>query len=129
MNEARAKAEVADFWSCVWRGMRERCPCCGQGRLLRAYLKPVEACAVCGEAFGHIEAHDAPAWLTIIIVGHILAPILLIFVPGTRWPEWVSMTVWPLLGAVLMAVILPRAKGVFIALIWRMQGAPQREIA
>ena len=59
-----------DAFSAVLRGLRGRCPHCGQGHLFRAYLKPVDACSVCHEPLKHIRADDGPAWLTILIVGH-----------------------------------------------------------
>jgi len=102
------------------RGLCGRCPKCGNAPLFRRYLKQVENCASCGEAFGHIRADDGPAWLTIVIVGHILAPILLNVVPNSTWPDWVSMLVWPSFAVLLAVLMLPRAKGLFIASIWRM---------
>ena len=119
MNTPDIPSPSRDFWLVVLRGALGRCPKCGQGRLLRRYLKPVEQCSHCGERYGHIRADDGPAWLTIVIVGHILGVILLTMVPGSDWPDWVSMLVWPLLALVIAAFVLPRAKGLFIGLIWR----------
>jgi len=65
------------------RGLLGRCPCCGQGKLMRSYLKPVENCAVCGERFGQIRADDAAPWLTIILVGHIFLPLAFMVDMGT----------------------------------------------
>lgn len=107
------------LWSVIKRGALARCPKCGQGRLFTGYLKQVEKCSVCGEELGHIRADDGPAWLTIMLVGHIMAPLLLGIAPKTNWPEWVSMAVWPVAALVLAIAILPRAKGMFIGLIWR----------
>lgn len=98
------------------------CPACGGGKLFSRYLKQVEACGICGEHYGHVRADDGPAWLTIVLVGHILAPILLMVIPDSTWPDWVSMMVWPGFALALSLVILPRAKGLFIGLIWRNQG-------
>lgn len=112
-------AEKPDFWLVMTRALIGRCPHCGQGALFASYLKPVAHCAVCGESYGHIRADDGPAWLTILIVGHILAPILLTVIPNTDWPDWLSMIVWPCLTLLLSLMILPRAKGLFIAAIWR----------
>ena len=61
-----------DVLSSVFRGACARCPNCGRGRLFRAYLKPVETCAECHESLKHIRADDGPAWLTILVVGHIV---------------------------------------------------------
>ncbi len=107
------------FWLVAIRAFIGRCPQCGDGRLFARYLKPVEHCAQCDERFGHIRADDGPAWLTILIVGHILGPVLLSVIPGTTWPDWVSMLVWPGIALLLSLLILPRAKGIFIGLIWR----------
>lgn len=110
----------------MWRGVRERCPACGQGRLFRRYLKPVEACSVCGEHLGHVRSDDAAPWLTILIVGHIVVPLLLMVEQVTDWPLWVPMVLWPTVAAALMFPILPRAKGLLMAIIWAT-GAPGSE--
>ena len=116
MSEAKA---ALGFWLVAFRSIAGLCPHCGQGRFFKSYLKQVDECPVCGEAFGHIRADDGPAWLTILIVGHVLAPILLVAVPETTWPDWLSMLVWPLLALVLALLVLPRAKALFIGIIWR----------
>src|SRR5688572_1409768 len=66
-----------DVLSSVFRGACARCPNCGRGRLFRAYLKPVESCAECHESLKHIRADDGPAWLTILVVGHIVGALAL----------------------------------------------------
>lgn len=108
-----------DFWLTVIRTAIGRCPNCGEGRLFSSYLKPVGHCAVCGEALGHIRADDGPAWLTILLVGQILAPFLLNVVPNITWPDWAIIGMVLTLTLVLALIILPRAKGVFIGIIWR----------
>jgi len=37
------------IWPRLWRGMKLRCPRCGDGKLFRAFLKPVEHCSNCGQ--------------------------------------------------------------------------------
>lgn len=110
---------MSSFWKTVGRSFAGKCPKCGKGHLLTAYLKQVDHCSNCGEAFGHIRAEDGPAWLTILVVGHILAPILLMVLPHSSWPEWVHMVLWPTLAFILLIILLPRAKGFFIGMIWR----------
>jgi uncharacterized protein (DUF983 family) len=101
------------------RGIAGRCPKCGAGKLLASYLKPVAACAVCGEVLGNIRADDGPPWLTILITGHILLPLIFTIEPHLNWPDWLSMSVWVSLATALMLLILPRAKGLFIGVIWK----------
>lgn len=108
------------FWPVIFRGMMCRCPKCGEGKLFRAYLKPVEHCNACGEAFGHIRADDGPAWLTIVIITHILAPVMLAVLPGSTLPEWALLLILCVPAIVLMLVLLPICKGAFISAIWRL---------
>ena len=108
------------FWPTVTRACRGRCPNCGDAPLFRSYLKPVDACGSCGEALGHIRADDGPAWLTIVLVAHILAPVMLAILPGNTWPMWAIITAVLVPTTALMLLLLPRAKGLFIGMIWRM---------
>lgn len=106
------------------RGWRRRCPSCGAGPLLRGYLKVRDACPVCGEELHHHRADDGPAYLTILIVGHLLAPMLLITYTKFR-PEPLVMAVGFTIGTVALSLyLLPRLKGALVALQWaqRMHG-------
>ena len=106
------------------RGWRCRCPNCGAGPMLHSYLKVRDNCPVCGEALHHQRADDGPAYLTILIVGHILAP-LIYFVFVTYRPEpLVLASVFTTLTVALALFLLPRLKGMLVALQWakRMHG-------
>ena len=56
----------------IRRGLLGRCPACGEGRLFASFLKPVDACSVCGEEMHHHRADDLPPYLVITIVGHLV---------------------------------------------------------
>lgn len=101
------------------RGWRGQCPHCGKGKLLKGYTQVADACPACSEHYGHIRADDGPAWLTILIVGHIFGAVALAVVPHTNWPDWLSLTVWPIFALAMILLVLPHAKGFFIALIWK----------
>jgi uncharacterized protein (DUF983 family) len=111
----------------IGRGFLNRCPHCGQGRILHRYLKIVPACPACGEAFGHIRADDAPAWLTILIVGHILVPIVVHVVRTTDIATWIQMILWPAVALAMTLVLLPRAKGMVVGLMWAMRAEGAEE--
>jgi uncharacterized protein (DUF983 family) len=100
------------------RALLGRCPCCGEGKLFRSYLKQVENCSACGEAFGQIRADDAAPWLTIIIVGHVFLPFAFM-VNVDFLPAWAAMILWSALFAAISLAILPRAKALFIAILWQ----------
>ncbi len=92
--------------------------------MLRGYLAVRDACPVCGEALYHQRADDGPAYLTILIVGHVLAPLLL-FVYSTWQPEPLPLAVAFSVGTVALSLyLLPRLKGAMVALQWakRMHG-------
>ncbi len=111
--------EASPLWPILRAALSKRCPKCGQAPLFRTYLKQVDTCANCGEAFGHIRADDAPAWLTIIVMGHVLAFTLMFIAPSTNWPMWVNILVWQSFAIGMVFWLLPRAKAIFIAIIWR----------
>ena len=103
----------------IRRGLSRRCPKCGEGAVLTGYLTRVSACGSCGEDLSHISADDGPAWATLIVVGHVLAPFLILLGRDERLPVWMAVLV---LAAMMLAGVwwcLPRLTGLFIALIWR----------
>lgn len=122
--DAEFDAEDRPFWPSVLRGWKRRCPNCGQGPMLRGYLKVRDTCPVCSEELHHHRADDGPAYLTILIVGHLLAPVIM-FVYSTWRPEaWTMATMFSIGTVALSLYLLPRLKGAFVALQWakRMHG-------
>lgn len=110
--------ERPTLWTSVRRALARRCPNCGRGKLFVSYLRQVERCAECGERYSHIRSDDAAPWLTILVVGHIIVPVMFAVERRTDWPDWVAMTLWPALALGLAALVLPRAKALFVAVIW-----------
>jgi uncharacterized protein (DUF983 family) len=104
----------------MWRGFRCRCPNCGEGALFRAYLKPVENCAVCGEDMTHQRADDAPPYFTMVIVGHIVVPFMLAFAFATELSNLAQIMIWVPVTAVLTLGLLQPVKGAIIALQWAL---------
>lgn len=106
------------------RGWRRRCPNCGSGPLLSGYLKVADHCPVCCEDFHHQRADDGPAYLTILIVGHLMAPFIHILYVRFSLEPLVMATGLSVACVTLSLYLLPRIKGAFIALQWarRMHG-------
>lgn len=106
------------------RGFRRRCPHCGEGALFDGYLKVRDRCPVCREEFHHHRADDGPAYLTILVVGHLLAPMIHVIYSKFR-PEPLVFATMLTVAAVAMSLwLLPRLKGVVVAIQWsrRMHG-------
>ncbi len=135
MTEASSPVAAArPLGLAVRRGLAGRCPNCGEGRLFRAYLKVNDACPACGEDFTPQRADDAPAYVTILIVGHFV--VAGIVAAEYIWPDspvLVDAFVWAALAVALSLFILPRVKGALIGYQWAVRmhgfGDPEREQA
>ena len=100
-------------------GWKQRCPACGEGALFGAYLKVQPACPHCGEPLHHHRADDLPAYIVIVLLGHMLVPLVveveMLFSP----PMWLHALLW-LPSAILLCLwMLPRVKGAVVAYQWR----------
>ena len=107
-----------DAGQAMWRGFKCLCPACGEGRLFRKFLKVSDACPACGEELHHHRADDFPAYLTIVIVGHILVPIVLAYELEMTSAMWISMMLWPIVGLAMTLGLLQPVKGTVVALQW-----------
>lgn len=118
------EGEKRDAWAAVRRGFFCRCPRCGEGKLFRAFLKTTDKCSECGLDFTPQRADDLPAYLVIVVVGHIVVPLALLiekeFSPplAVQWAIYLPMTL-------LMALwLIQPIKGSVVGLQWafRMHG-------
>ncbi len=111
-------------WNAMKRGSLLRCPKCGKGHLYHGYLKVNDHCPVCGEALHHQRADDAPPYITIFVVGHIVIASMLTVDMAFEWPMWLHAIVWIPLTIILCLGLLPVFKGALIGLQWalRMHG-------
>jgi uncharacterized protein (DUF983 family) len=102
------------------RGLRGRCPCCGKGRLFRAFLKVSDRCRECGEELHHHRADDFPAYCVIFIVGHIIGPLVLAVEMAFAPASWVHLALWiPATLGMTLGLLQP-VKGFIVALQWRL---------
>jgi uncharacterized protein (DUF983 family) len=110
--------------SAMMRGFRCRCPHCGEGHLFEGYLKVTDRCAVCREELFHHRADDGPAYLTILVVGHLMAPLIHIVFTQFRPEPLVMATIFTVGCVALSLYLLPRLKGVVVGIQWsrRMHG-------
>jgi uncharacterized protein (DUF983 family) len=108
----------------ILRGLRLKCPSCGSGPLMRNYLKTRDHCSVCREELHHHQADDGPAYLTILVCGHLMAPLILLVFTELRPDPLVLAVVFTLGFTSLALYLLPRFKGLFVAVQWakRMHG-------
>jgi len=105
----------------IRRGLIGRCPACGRGRLFRAYLKIAPSCKVCGEDLSHARADDAPAYLTMLVVCHVVGGGVLM--SDDMWPHMPLMLIasfWLTVTVLLSLLLLPRMKGAVVGQQWAL---------
>ncbi|MEH6756830.1 MAG: DUF983 domain-containing protein [Parasphingorhabdus sp.] len=107
-------------WQAVWRGMCNRCPSCGETKFFPKLLKPIERCQHCHQDWTLQQADDFPAYLAIILTGHIMAPIMIAIISNTNLPLWGNMVIILSMAMFLIGVLLQPAKGAVIAVQWWM---------
>lgn len=122
MHPPPSKPELAPslLFAAMRRGFGRHCPKCGQGKLFQGYLKPLSACNRCGEDTGRIYTADIAPYFTIMIVGHIVVPALLLTEQLAHPNLWLQAAFWPTLTLLLTLWFLPRVKGSIMGLMWAL---------
>jgi uncharacterized protein (DUF983 family) len=95
----------------IKRGLLCRCPACGQAHLFNGYLRVVPECRHCGAPLGLARADDAPPYFTILVVGHIIIPALLLVEQHAAPSVWLEA-----------AIFLPLTLGLTLALLRPIKG-------
>jgi uncharacterized protein (DUF983 family) len=121
-----------DLTLALWRGFLGRCPKCGKGAMFRAYLRVNPRCPVCHEDLSPQRADDAPAYLTLLIVCHVVgAGALLSDNILPQAPLIVIVSFWLAATALMCLLILPRMKGAVVGYQWALRmhgfGSPSEE--
>jgi uncharacterized protein (DUF983 family) len=108
----------------IRRGLLGKCPNCGAGSLFRTFIKPADSCASCAEDFTAQRADDLPAYIVVLLVGHVvvggfLATEFLLDIPG-----WMHLAIWMPVTVLASLALLQPVKGAVIGLQWalRMHG-------
>lgn len=123
-NAAPVDKGKRDTWQAIKRGLFCTCPACGSGRLFKAYLKPVDHCAACGEDLTHQRADDLPAYLSITLVGHIVVGGFMMTDMVWQMSNWAHLAIWAPMTLILALATIQPIKGGVIGLQWalRMHG-------
>ncbi|AMU91533.1 hypothetical protein ATM17_21175 [Sphingopyxis macrogoltabida] len=100
------------------RGARGRCPRCNEAKLFHRFLKPFPFCSACAQDWTHQQADDFPAYIAILLTGHIMAPIIIALVQDTKLSLIALAAIIVTAMLVLMIGFLQPAKGAIIALQW-----------
>jgi uncharacterized protein (DUF983 family) len=100
------------------RGLSCRCPSCGEGRLFAGYLAVRSPCETCGADNADYPLDDFPPYLTIVLVGHVVVPLLIWADLRFAAPIWLQFAIWLPVTLILSLLVLPRMKGATAGLCW-----------
>jgi uncharacterized protein (DUF983 family) len=109
-----------DTATALRRGFACKCPACGKTKLFRGYLKVAESCAQCSAPLGSYRADDAPPYFTILAVGHIVVPLMLIADMHFDIPDWIQTAFWVPVSLALTLALLRPIKGATVGVMLRM---------
>jgi uncharacterized protein (DUF983 family) len=115
-----ASAEKRNVWTAMKRGFRGRCPRCGEGKLFRAFLKVDNNCSACDLDFTPHRADDLPAYLVIVIVGHIVVPTVLMIETNYSPPVALQLAIYLPLTLILSLLLLQPVKGAVVGVQWAL---------
>jgi uncharacterized protein (DUF983 family) len=101
----------------IGRGLRGLCPACGQTRMFDGFLRVVSACSNCTAPLGLARADDAPPYLTILIAGHIIVPLLYTVDRMGEPPIWLMTAIFVPLTLVLCVGMLRPIKGATVGIM------------
>lgn len=123
-TQDKAEDGKRDVAQALFRGALGHCPHCNKGKLFTKYIKVTPQCAECGEDYTPNRSDDLPAYLVLLIVGHIVVGAMMSVEAHYDWPVWLQSIIWPGLCIVLTLGLLPLIKGAVVALQWalRMHG-------
>jgi uncharacterized protein (DUF983 family) len=123
-NQEAVDSDKRDIWLSIKRGFRSRCPRCGEGRLFRAFLKVDDVCPACGLDLTPQRADDLPAYLVIVIVGHVVVLTALWIETDYSPPVWLQLAVYLPFTSIASLILLQPVKGAVVGMQWalRMHG-------
>lgn len=88
--------------------------------MFRAFLKVAERCPECSEDLSHHRADDMPAYLVILISGHISVLAMVAVDRAYNAPTWLLLSIGLPLCMIFSLLILQPLKGTVVALQWSM---------
>jgi uncharacterized protein (DUF983 family) len=104
------------YWRKVcWRGLRLKCPVCGEGRLFSSYFVMNRNCAVCGVGF----AREHGQWVGSLDINTLLtAVVLMAFVGfGPLWSLRTSLIVYCSAAVIFPILTFRPVRGLWTAIV------------
>ncbi|MEQ8298627.1 MAG: DUF983 domain-containing protein [Nitratireductor sp.] len=129
---AATKASDRPLGQAMKRGFLGRCPQCGEGRMFARFLRTAERCDACGEEFHHHRADDLPAYLVVVVVGHVIVGAFMGVEATSTLSTWQHLAIWVPITIISALALLQPTKGAVVGLQWALRmhgfGGPAEEL-
>ena len=100
----------------IWRGLRLKCPRCGEGPLFRAIFRMEYHCRVCGLVFEREQGYFTGAiYINVIATESLLIAALLIYFTITVKFDQKLFTILFVLGALLPVLFFHHSRSLWLA--------------
>lgn len=103
------------------KGVKSKCPNCGEGHLYNGFLEVNEACDVCNEELHHHRADDLPPYLNLFIVGHLVVGVLMISMKYEWFGMWTTAIGGSIIAMILAFALMRPIKGMVVGLQWALE--------
>ncbi len=110
--------EKRSWRQAMMRGFAKTCPACGKGKIFAGYTKNHDNCSQCGLHIAGHKADDAPPYLTIMVIGHIVIPLSLTLRNMVDLSLTAQFLIWLPVLVIATWAFLPCSKGAMIGLQW-----------
>lgn len=104
------------YWkTAVWRGLKLRCPVCGNGKLFATYFRMKDVCDCCGVGF----AREHGQWVGSLDINTLLTAVVLMggIAVSPLWPIGTSLAVFCTAAVVFPIVTFRFSRGVWTAIV------------
>ncbi len=117
----RPRARLDVPWASVLgRGVAMRCPSCGERPAFDGYLHVRPHCEACGAPLGRVPCDDAPPYLTLVVVLHVVVAAAVILDRGGRMPSSTLLEIFLPLTLALILLLLRPIKGVTLGVLLKV---------
>jgi uncharacterized protein (DUF983 family) len=102
-------------------GILKKCPNCSKGKIFSGYLSINKYCSHCNEHLSIYRTDDFGPWLSIVLAGHIVVPLVLSAEQTFAPPLWLQAIIWIPFSLFVVLYLLPISKSICLAIMWRLK--------
>lgn len=102
------------------RGFMCKCPSCGKAGLFDGLVSVKKQCEACDEDLSHEMADDFPAYLNVLIVGHVLIGFAMGMMKYNFFDIWTTTFLTIIVCAVVSLGLMRPLKGLVVGSQWAL---------